>query len=100
MLDAINKIDLYMWNHNIDILETDGLRLDACLMQLIHIWEIMNKIIKHDTTFSLWTIESHRVIGLRNFAAHDYLGLNISVIQKIIQHNIPELKKAIEEYLK
>ena len=69
IIEAIEKIESY----TVKMKSNDLMALDACLMQLIHIGEIMNKLIKHNKDFVLTGIETHRIVGLRNFAAHDYL---------------------------
>ena len=37
--------------------------------------------------------------GFRNVLVHDYLGLNLSRIWQIIEHDLPPLRKVIEEVL-
>lgn len=39
------------------------------------------------------------IVGFRNRLAHDYLGIDAAVVKKIIQRDIPSLKKAIKALL-
>lgn len=40
------------------------------------------------------------VYDMRNYIAHDYEGLNLSVIDVVIRQKLPEIKRVIEEILK
>ena len=98
--DSINKIETHVWDAKINQIEQYPTKLDACLMQLIHIGELMNKINKKFPDFKLDWIILSRIIWLRNFVAHDYLGLNLNIIKRILDTNIPELKTALKKYKK
>jgi len=39
------------------------------------------------------------MIGLRNIAIHEYFGVDLSIIWKIITENLPETKNMIETML-
>ncbi len=39
------------------------------------------------------------IAGFRNVLVHDYLGLNLSRIWQIIEHELPTLRKVVEEVL-
>lgn len=93
ILEAINTIELYYRRWNI---ETDSIILDWCLMQLIHIWETVNKIKKKFPEFNLLPKDT---IKLRNFAAHDYIWVNISIVDSIVKKHLPEVKSIIKSYL-
>ena len=40
-----------------------------------------------------------RVVGVRNILAHDYFDIDVDVIFKICQRDIPQLKKILEQML-
>lgn len=40
------------------------------------------------------------MIGLRNITIHEYFGIDLSIIWRIITHNLPETKPQIEALLK
>ena len=96
--EAIQKIEFHIKSINITQLEKYPTVCDACLMQLMHIWETANKIHKKFPKFD--TLPIKQMIGLRNFVAHDYLWTNITIVKNIIQKNLPEIKKTIIEYKK
>lgn len=97
ILDAIDKIKLHVSKINIEDLEKYPTSVDASLMQLIHIWETANKIKKY---YPKCSIIPEWVIKLRNFAAHDYIGVNINIVKSVIRDRLPELKSTIKTYLK
>jgi uncharacterized protein with HEPN domain len=39
----------------------------------------------------------HRIIGLRNIIAHDYLTINSEIVRNIIQEYLPELTSELEK---
>lgn len=45
-------------------------------------------------------IEWRKVAGLRDIIVHEYFGLSLKLIWKIVQNNIPELKIKIEHLTK
>ncbi len=94
ILDAIERIEYYNKKWNID---TDSIVLDSCLMQLVHIWETVNKIKKKFPNFKLIP---NNVIKLRNFVAHDYIWINISIVKIIINKHLPDIKQKILDYFK
>ncbi len=100
ILDSINKIFLYTKDINIANLDKHKKDLDACLMQLINIWETMNKISKVDNKFYLQNIDLKKIINFRNFVVHNYFWVNITIIKDIIKIHLPILKKEIENKLK
>lgn len=98
IIDAFQKIEAYTKDINIDKLEHEPKTIDACLMQLIHIWETSNRIRKIYP--SLVGIPIEQLIKFRNFAAHDYLWVNIGYLKRIIKNDLPDLKKKLSEYVK
>ncbi len=98
MQDAINKIQNYTKEINLNQLKKHPLVLDGCLMQLIHIGETANKISKKVPKFC--DLPLAEMAKLRNFAAHDYLWVNIWIVIKVIETNLPEINSQIEKLLK
>ena len=96
IIDAIEKIETHTKNIDIWSIEQHWLIIDACLMQLINIWEIANRISKKCPNFDKIPIQQMK--WLRNFIAHDYLWVNITVIKKILINDLPKLKKDILKY--
>ncbi len=38
-------------------------------------------------------IEWHSIAGFRNVLVHDYLGIDFDVVWRVVQNNVPELKR-------
>ena len=71
---------------------------DAVLMRLAVIGESANKIpadVRNNNKKIAW----RKIINLRNLIVHDYSSVNVERIWKIIQQDLPILKKQIEELL-
>jgi uncharacterized protein with HEPN domain len=73
---------------------------DAVLMQLIHIWEIINKFYKNYSDKFEINIPYKDIIWFRNFVAHNYLGIRKRLVWNIIRKEIPKLKIEILNFLK
>ncbi len=39
------------------------------------------------------------IAGFRNVLVHDYLGVDLAAVWKIVQEDLPELKRAVAEML-
>jgi uncharacterized protein with HEPN domain len=75
-------------------------KLDAIAMLLIAVGESFKKIDKETEGSFLKKypdIEWKGVIGLRNILAHDYFDIDVEVIFKICQRDIPQLIKTLEQ---
>ena len=44
-------------------------------------------------------VEWARIAAFRNVLVHDYLGIDMALIWEIVQHNVPELKRAVTDML-
>ena len=56
-----------------------------------HIPEALKKQLKE--------VPFDEILGLRNRLAHDYLGIDNSILWSIINHDIPDLKQHLEKFL-
>jgi uncharacterized protein with HEPN domain len=75
-------------------------KLDAIAMLLIAVGESFKKIDKETEGSFLKKypdIDWKGVIGLRNILAHDYFDIDVEVIFKICQRDIPQLIKTLEQ---
>ena len=45
-------------------------------------------------------IEWAQIVGMRNVFAHEYFGIDSSIVWEIIKNDIPELKEKVEHILK
>ena len=95
ILDAIEEIEKYLLNTSFtDFLENSMMRF-ACIKQM----EIIGEASKHitdDLKSKFTDIEWVQIVGLRNVLAHEYFGVDASLIWEIIKEDIPELKEKIK----
>ena len=104
ILDAVERINrrfVGITTPN-DFLATDinHDKLDAIAMLLIAVGESFKKIDKETEGSFLKKypdIDWKGVIGLRNILAHDYFDIDVEVIFKICQRDIPQLIKMLEQ---
>ncbi len=76
----------------------DKMGFDATLMCLLQIGESLNKL---KNTYKYFDTEDIKgAYNVRNFIAHDYEGVNKSIIESIIREHVPKLKATIETILK
>lgn len=75
----------------------------ALLMHLISIAEQINKL-KDESAFEILEDFSKQdlkgIYDVRNFIAHDYDGVDLSIIENVIRYGLPNIKISIEEILK
>ncbi len=69
----------------------------AILMALHQVGETLSKIDPElIDRFDLST-EAKGSSGLRNFIAHDYMGVDLKIVESVIKEFIPELKRKVRE---
>jgi uncharacterized protein with HEPN domain len=71
----------------------------ACIKQMEIIGEAGNHLSK-DLKSKFSDIQWAQIVGMRNVFAHEYFGIDASLVWEIIKNDIPELKEKIEEVLK
>lgn len=97
MLDSIDRILRYT-----DIGETafydDEKTQDAVLRNFQLIGQVCSDI-SHETREGHPEIEWSDIIGFRNVIVHDYLGLDLPTVWKIIENELPPLKGKIQKLI-
>ncbi len=94
MLNAINKIEKYVWNMSFDEFCDDEKTFDACCMMLQHIWECWVKLL--DKAWKNYkNIPFIDMRWFRNKISHDYMWIDESIIWQTIKTSLPELKKLL-----
>ena len=71
----------------------------AILMALMNIGETLNKIDENILKNYNLLEDSKGAYAVRNFIAHDYEGVKLSVIEEILRYNIPILKQKLRKIL-
>ena len=93
-----NHIEEYIseFEHITKMLENHK-NYNATLMCLLQIGETLNKL--HDNYPFLEKEDIKGAYDVRNFIAHDYMGVDLGLIEYILREKIPLLKQSIEKIL-
>lgn len=95
ILASIQKIGKYTVTiYSADDLEQSEMNFDACLMHLINIGEMVNRLSDEFTTEHN-AIEWHKIRALRNIIAHDYFGIDLDEVWSVLNTKLPELRDYI-----
>jgi len=101
VLKMIGNIETIIKRHGSisDSLEDDIEAKPAILMSLMQIGETINKI-DTDILEEYFLIDDAKgAYNVRNFIAHDYEGVNIQLIELLLEDNIPKLKSKFIDIL-
>jgi len=74
----------------------------AILMLLIACAEQFNKLNKHNSILlnEFDKLDIKGIISIRNFIAHNYDGVNLTIVEDSLRYGIPEIFKILKEILK
>jgi uncharacterized protein with HEPN domain len=92
ILEAIAKIERYTVGHSEESFSADEKSVDAVVRNVEIIGEAANRLpsqFKTDTPQIPWK----KIVGMRHRVVHDYFGIDLQIIWRIVQVEIPELKK-------
>ncbi|MDY0151420.1 MAG: DUF86 domain-containing protein [Candidatus Cloacimonas sp.] len=99
ILDSILQTDIYLADQDsYSDWVKDSKTVDACLMHLINIGEMVNRLSEPFTSANQ-EIDWYRIRGLRNIIAHDYFGIDYREIWSILTIHVPLLKFHIIQVL-
>ena len=98
ILEAIQKVELYVEGITLEELESDSMRKDALLYNLLVISEAV-KGIPDALKAQYPSIEWRKIGGLRDFVAHEYFGVNLQIIWDVAQNKLSHLRRSILEML-
>ena len=102
ILEKINAIETIV-DQNGSItkaLEDETLSKPAILMHLISIAEQFQRLqdaLEYDLLSTFEKEDIRGAFAVRNFIAHDYGGINLSLIENVIRDYLPKIKKVIEK---
>ena len=99
IISSILKIRKYIEGTSYDAFQDDNLTVDAVLRNLEIIGEASRNVppeIRSRYPDVPWA----RMIGLRNIVSHEYFGIDLSIIWRIITVNLPETMPSIEEMIR
>ncbi|KIM12964.1 MAG: hypothetical protein KU38_03370 [Sulfurovum sp. FS08-3] len=91
---------IHEYNSITKALNDEKLAKPSILMHLIAIAEQFNKL-KEENEFEILTqFDKSDLKGsydIRNFIAHDYEGVNLMIVEKVLREKLPKLKNTIEQ---
>ncbi len=98
ILNAMDKIEKYISGQEYEEFIENTMAVDAVIRNLEIIGEAAKNIpenIRNQYTEIPW----RRMVGLKNIVIHDYLGVDLSIVWRIITKNLPETKQLIVKIL-
>lgn len=91
ILESIDKINSYTQNLNFLDFKDDSKTVDAVVRNLEIIGEAANHIpveLQNKSTGIKW----RRIVGLRNRVVHEYFGVDLEIVWKIISDDLEDLE--------
>ena len=98
ILDCILDIESFVEGYSKESFLADKKTFNSC----IRMFEVMGEAVKrisNETKNKYPTIEWKEVAGFRDVLIHDYEGIDLYAVWKIIQTNVPELKQKINKII-
>lgn len=98
MLEAVRLIEEYSAGFTFESFSKNTGIQDAITRRLEIIGEAANRVPQSikDNLFKVpWT----KIIGMRNVIVHDYMYIDIEEVWDVVQNDLPQLKKALQEAL-
>lgn len=99
MIEYIDKSIKYTEGYTFEQFEKDEKTIDATIFTISQIGELVKNISK-ETMSKYSNIEWNMIKGLRNRIVHDYEGISLKSIWFVINNDIVQLKKDIQNILK
>ena len=98
IINAMNKIFNYTSEMTKEEFKNDDKTVDAVLRNIEIIGEASNNL-SEEIYKGNENVPWQRMTGLRNIVIHEYFGVDLDIIWKIITVNLPETKPKIERIL-
>ena len=95
---AITDIEKYVMNENIKSFCENEILHDAVMLKFIIIGEAINNV--ENDKLEKYDYPWYKVRSFRNMIAHEYFNIKLSAVWQILETDLPELKKIIQEILK
>jgi uncharacterized protein with HEPN domain len=98
MLDAVRQIQQYMQGKSTDDFLSDRLLQDGVVRNFEILGEaarnLLNAVPDASSTFP--GIPFAAIYGMRNQLSHGYFAIDLDVVWKVIERDIPDLRKVLE----
>jgi uncharacterized protein with HEPN domain len=98
IIDAIRKIGTYVGDLDFDAFQRDEKTIDAVIRNFIVIGEAARNI-PEKVTEEYPAVPWRLMADMRNFAVHEYWGVELRTIWETIQKDLPPLAEALDEIL-
>ncbi len=98
ILDACLKIQCYTENLTFEEFKENEMVIDAVIRNFEIIGEAANRL-PDDFKDAHPEIDWHRIRGFRNRIVHDYFGVDLAILWKIKNENLPNLVKQVQNLL-
>jgi len=99
ILDAIDEIHKYIIGATLPVFLENSMMRFACVKQMEIIGEASNHL-STELKSKFSDIQWAQIVGMRNVFAHEYFGIDSSLVWEIIKNDVPELKEKVEHILK
>ena len=95
ILEAIEEIQTYTENTDLDTFLDNSMMRFACVKQIEIIGEAANSITT-ETRSTFTELEWKQIIGMRHVLVHEYFGVDFDLIWQVIIDDLPQLKEKVK----
>ena len=93
ILEAITRIERYTNGIDLATFQSDEMRVDAVVRNLEIIGEAA-KHIPHSQRDQTPAVEWRKIAGLRDIVAHQYFGINLTIIWDVVTNHLGDIQQA------
>jgi len=94
--ESIDRIEEYTEGMSLDDFSEDRKSVDAVARNLQIIGEAANRL-PDEFKESHSDVEWDKIVGLRHRIVHEYFGVDIQIIWRILQKDLPELRQSLSQ---
>ena len=98
IVGAVGRIQKYLEGRPWIEASKDDKTFDAVIRNI----EVIGEAVKHlplETTAAEKTVEWRKIAGIRDILAHEYFGVDESIIGDVIEGKLPELERVVRRLL-
>lgn len=94
ILNAIQEIEVYLIDTEMELFLTNSMMKFACIKQLEIVGEASNHL-SNELKEKFSSVSWAQIIGMRNVFVHEYFGVDSTLVWEIIKTDLPDLKQDI-----